>query len=75
MSLQEQEALLCEGFRKESARMGEELRQLREESAAVSQPSWISAALALLGDVASLMLPCFMGKVMGWGTQLLGRFL
>ncbi|XP_019353188.2 guanylate-binding protein 1 isoform X2 [Alligator mississippiensis] len=73
--LQEQEALLCEGFRKESARMGEELRQLREESAAVSQPSWISAALALLGDVASLMLPCLMGKVMGWGTQLLGRFL
>uniref|UniRef100_A0A7M4F069 Guanylate-binding protein 1-like n=1 Tax=Crocodylus porosus TaxID=8502 RepID=A0A7M4F069_CROPO len=73
--LQEQEALLREGFRKESARVGEELRRLREESSAISQPSWISAALTLLGDVASLVLPCFMGKVVGLGTRLLGRFL
>ncbi|XP_043358088.1 guanylate-binding protein 1-like isoform X1 [Dermochelys coriacea] len=71
--LKEQEALLREGFREEARRLENEIRGLQQQNEEIQKPSWIQSALGTLGDVASLVLPGFVGKAAGVVTNLVRR--
>ncbi|XP_067399345.1 guanylate-binding protein 1-like isoform X3 [Emydura macquarii macquarii] len=71
--LKEQEALLREGFQKEAGRMADEIRRLQQQSEEIQKPSWISSALETVSEVATFVLPGFIGKAVGAAGRFFSR--
>ncbi|XP_074927322.1 guanylate-binding protein 1-like isoform X4 [Chelonoidis abingdonii] len=71
--LKEQAALLREGFREEAGRLEDQIRHLQQQNEEIRKPSWIQSALGVLTDVATLMLPGFIGRAAGVVTNFIRR--
>ncbi|XP_044846753.1 guanylate-binding protein 1-like [Mauremys mutica] len=71
--LKEQEALLREGFREEAGRLESQIRHLQQQNEEIRKPSWIQTALGVLTDVATVMLPGFIGKAAGAVSNFVRR--
>ncbi|XP_044290830.1 guanylate-binding protein 1-like [Varanus komodoensis] len=70
--LKEQEKMLKNGFQREANQLKEEVQLLREQNDE-KQESFITTGLHILAEVASLYLPGFLGKAVGFVSNLLRR--
>ncbi|XP_050980226.1 guanylate-binding protein 1 isoform X1 [Labeo rohita] len=73
--LKEKEALLEQGFQQEAARMQREIDSLKGDmnKQETSQRSTTSKVLDCVGTAASLLLPGFVPKAIGFGVSLLSK--
>ncbi|XP_072211537.1 guanylate-binding protein 1-like [Excalfactoria chinensis] len=71
--LNEHQRLMQEGYEREAKAAQMQIERLKEEKNRIEKRSWVSSAVGLLGNVASLFLPGVAGKVVGFVSNAVQR--